>query len=128
MYVSVLDDADIKGQATRSRIAKRSWNRRIRDRNDHIRLDAELLGHLEAEILPHVVDSLTHDYAVGASEVDELEDVDLLIAFYNLMRGYAVFIDAHQFSGSYVTEKRCADRVEGTGLRGNHVSVIERPD
>src|SRR5690606_11822344 len=72
--IVVADDAELEGNARSGGISDRGRHAGIRHRYDHVRRYAALARQLYADPLARVIDAAAFDHAVGAREVDILED------------------------------------------------------
>ena len=102
-------------------VADRGRGAAVGDRADEVGLDRGLAGELDADAAAGLVDRLAADHAVGAGEVDLLEDAEARLR--RLEREEA--LDAlgggdHHLAGLDLADELGADDVEGAGLRGEH--------
>ena len=76
--VMVADDAELERDARFLRIPDRRGDAGIRDRHHDIGVDMAFARQFPADALACLVDALAFDDAVGAGEIDVLEDAEAL--------------------------------------------------
>src|SRR4029077_20218925 len=74
--IMIADDAKLEGQPRFLSITDRRRHARIRDWDDDVRIDRAFAGEFLPDALACLVDALALDDAVGAREVDVLEDAE----------------------------------------------------
>ena len=91
------------------------------------RLGRMLARELVADAAPHPVDGLPVHAAVGAREVDVLEDAVLRLAcgLERLTAAQSLRVETHQLAGRDVAQILGADQIERAGLARDHVAIAE---
>ena len=72
----VADDPELEGQPGFLGKADRCGHPEVRDRDDDVGVDRALAGEFQADALARLVDAAPLNDAVGAGEVDVLEDAE----------------------------------------------------
>ena len=99
------------------RVAERGGHAGVGDGDDDVGGHAGLAGQLAAHLVAALLHPAAEDAAVGAGEVDVLEDATgLRDAGGVLAAGDAVFGDHDQFAGEHVAVVLGAEQVEGAGF------------
>src|SRR6185503_10228980 len=108
--IVVADDAQFERQARPLGIADRRRDAGIGHRHDHVGGHGAFLGELGADLLARLVDADALDLAVGAGEVDVLEDAEAarLLAPW-LDRAQAAAVDDHDLARFDVAYETRAD-------------------
>ena len=122
--VAVLDEALGVGDAGLVRVADGGGGRGVRHADDDVGVDGRLAGQLAAHVHAHRVQQLVADDAVGAGEVDVLEDAEgVALLLDGLHRVEAVLVDDDRLAGLDLADERRAEVVEGAGLGGDDPAV-----
>ena len=126
-HVVVADDAELEGDAGLGRVADGGGHARIGDRHDHVGLSRRLARELGADALPHVVDAPPLDVAVGAREVDVLEDAEAPAhGREGLERAHAARVEHHELARLHVAHELGVDDVERAALGGEDAGAVAR--
>ena len=124
-HVLVLDQTHFVRQAGLFRVAGCRGQGGVRHGDDHIRVDGGLLGQACAHALAGGMHVHAVDVGIGACEVDELHRADGQLGLIGVVVDVvAVVVDDHDFAGADVAHQFRANRVERTGLRGEHVGAV----
>ncbi len=127
--VVVADDAELEGDVRFLREADGCRHAGIGDRHDDVDVGRRLAGELHAHLLADVIDGAPADDAVGAGEVDILEDAGARRAHGEWTVALdAVLGDDDDLAVFDLAQELGADHVEGTGLRGEDVGRTELAD
>ncbi len=119
--VVVADDAELEGDAALGRIAHGRRHAAVGHRHHHIGLDAALARQFGADALAGLVDRGALDHAVGAGEVDVLEDAEAVgLLAEGLDAVHALVVDDDDLAGVDVADELGADDVERAGLAAEH--------
>ena len=92
--------------------------------DDDVGVDGGLAGELAAHVHAHRVEELVADDAVGAGEVDVLEDAEGVALLLDGLHGVeAVLVDDDRLAGLDLADELGAEVVEGAGLGGDDPAV-----
>ena len=119
--IVVADDAELEGDARLRGVAHGRRHAAVGHRHHHIGRHAALARQLGADALARLVDRRALHHAVGAGEVDVLEDAEAaLVAAEGLDAVHARAVDDDDLARLDVAHELGADDVEGAGLAGQH--------
>src|SRR5690349_14614357 len=74
--IMVADNPKLEGYARLLRVAERCRHPRIGNRDDDVRVDMAFPGEFYADALARLINARAFDNAVGACEIDVLEDAE----------------------------------------------------
>ena len=125
----VADEAHLVGQVRLLGVADGRRHARVGDGDHDVGRDGALARELAAERLAHLVDVAAEDAAVGAREVDVLEDAGVRLLPGERVHG----VDAALAHGDDLARLDLAlvarvDQVEGAGLGGDDHRVTDAPE
>ena len=124
--IMVADDAELERQPRLLRVAECRRHARIGNRHDDVGVDMAFSGELAADALARLVDAGAFDDAVGAGEIDVLEDAEPAVAAVERHQAFdPAGADDDDLAGLDVAHEIGADDVERAGLRGEDPGVAE---
>ena len=127
--VVVADQAEPHRDARLLGVADRGADARVGDRHDDVGVDGRLARQLPAELGADLVDAAAEHVAVGAREVDVLEDaVRERLRRERLERPDRRAADDQHLARLDVAHVGGADEVERAGLRADDHGVAEPPE
>src|SRR6266542_3458459 len=122
--VAVLHETFRIRDASLMRVPDRGRRGGVRHADNQVGLDGRLAGQLTAHVHAHRVEELVADDAVGAGEVDVLEDAQRVALLLNgLHRVEALFVDNDRLTGLDLAHEFGAEVVESAGLGGDNPAV-----
>ena len=120
----IADEAEAEGEAGLFGVAERGGDAGVGHGNDDVGGHAGLAGELAAHLVAALLHPSAVNLAVGAGEVDVLEDAaGLRNAGGVLAAGDAVVGDHDELAGKHVALVFGAEQVEGAGFRGEDDGV-----
>ncbi len=124
--IVVADDAELEGHAALGGVADRRRHAGVGHRDHQVGVDVALAGELGADALPRLVDAGALDDAVGAREVDVLEDAEaLVLRAERVVAVHAGVVDHDDLARLDVAHEVGADDVEAAGLGCQDVGVAD---
>jgi hypothetical protein len=127
--VVVADDPQFEGNPRGLGIAERGGHPGIRHRDDQVGVHRPFVGKFRADPLARLVDALAVHQAVGAGEIDVLENAQaLLVRGEGLLRVQPGLVDDHHLAGFDVAHEVRADDVEGAGFGGQDIGLAQLAD
>src|SRR6516162_4991749 len=125
-HIMVADNTELEGEPGFLGVTDCRRHPRIGDRDDNIRIDRSLAGELPPDALARLVDAPAFYDAVGAGEVDVLEDAETGVAVVERPQTlHATPVDDDDLSRLDIADELGADDVERAGLRGEDPGVGE---
>ena len=120
--ISVFDKSQAEGDAAAHAVTDGAGKTAVGDADDQVRVDGVLLCQKLTREHARFVDGLTVDDAVGAGEIDVLENARARVCrAKSLVRGELSVMKGDDLARLDVAHKLGADRVESAGLGGKDV-------